>query len=150
VPVLCGSAYKYVGVTELLDAMTALFQRRDASAVDRLYAPGYIQHNPGIPQGRDALRALVAGLSQEVYYEPGLMVAEGDLVAIHGRIRGWSDTPQVVVDLFRIENGRLAEHWDVLQNEVPAGDALGGRAMFDSEEARLHGREHAAPPPAGR
>ncbi|WP_242690983.1 nuclear transport factor 2 family protein [Lysobacter enzymogenes] len=134
----------------VLDAMTALFQRRDASAVDRLYAPGYIQHNPEIPQGRDALRALVAGLSQDVHYEPGLIVAEGDLVAIHGRIRGWSDAPQVVVDLFRIENGQLAEHWDVLQNETPAGAALGGKAMFDPEEARSYGRERAAPAQTGR
>lgn len=117
----------------VLDAMTSLFQRRDASAVERLYTLGYIQHNPNIPQGRDALQALVAGLSPEVYYEPGLMIAEEDFVAIHGRIRGWADVPQVVVDLFRIEGGKLAEHWDVLQNEVPAAE--GGIAMFDPKEA---------------
>ena len=119
----------------VLEAMTSLFQRHDASAVERLYAPDYIQHNPDIPQGRAALQALVAELPPAVHYEPGLMVAEGDLVAIHGRIRGWADAPQVVVDLFRIEGGRLAEHWDVLQNEVPATDALGGVSMFDPEEA---------------
>jgi predicted SnoaL-like aldol condensation-catalyzing enzyme len=123
----------------VLEAMTALFQRHDASAVERLYAPDYIQHNPGIPQGRDALQVLVSDLSQAVQYEPGLIVAEGDLVAIHGRIRGWADTPQVVVDLFRIEGGRLAEHWDVLQNEVPATNAVGGISMFDPDEgARRH------------
>ena len=121
------------------DAMTSLFQRHDASAVDRLYAADYVQHNPGIPQGRDALRALVAKLSPDVHYEPGLMVAEGDLVAIHGRIRGWADAPQVVIDLFRIAHGRLAEHWDVLQNEVPATAALGGIAMFDPDEAARSG-----------
>lgn len=122
----------------VLEAMTSLFQRHDASAVERLYAPDYIQHNPDIPQGRDALQALVAGLSEDVYYEPGLIVAEGDLVAIHGRIRGWADASQVVVDLFRIEDGKLAEHWDVLQNEVPVTAALAGIAMFDPEEgARL-------------
>jgi predicted SnoaL-like aldol condensation-catalyzing enzyme len=81
------------------------------------------------------LRSLVAGLSPAVFYEPGLVVAEGDLVAIHGRIRGWAEVPQVVVDLFRIEGGRLAEHWDVLQNEVPLTDAVGGTSMFDPEEA---------------
>lgn len=119
----------------VLDAMTSLFQRHDASAVERLYAPDYIQHNPDIPQGRDALQALVADLSPDVhYYEPGLMVAEGDLVAIHGRIHGWAASPQVVVDLFRIEDGKLAEHWDVLQNEVPVSAALGGIAMFDPGE----------------
>lgn len=118
----------------VLEAMTSLFQRHDASAVDRLYAPDYIQHNPNIPQGRDVLKALVAGLSKAVYYEPGLMVAEGDLVAIHGRIRGWADAPQVVVDVFRIEDGKLAEHWDVLQNEVPVTAAVGGISMFDPGE----------------
>lgn len=119
------------------EAMTALFRRHDASAVERLYAADYIQHNPGIPQGRDALQALVAGLSPAVHYEPGLMVAEGDLVAIHGRIRGWADAPQVVIDVFRIQDGRLAEHWDVLQNEVPVTAAHGGVAMFDpAEDAR--------------
>jgi len=117
----------------VLEAMTSLFQRHDASAVERLYAADYIQHNPVIPQGRDALQALVAKLSQAVYYEPGLIVAEGDFVAIHGRIRGWADAPQVVVDLFRIEGGKLAEHWDVLQNEVPITAALGGVSMFDPE-----------------
>jgi predicted SnoaL-like aldol condensation-catalyzing enzyme len=118
----------------VIEAMTSLFQRHDASAVERLYAPSYIQHNPQIPQGRDALKALVATLSPAVYYEPGLIIAEGDLVAIHGRIRGWGDAPQVVVDVFRIEDGKLAEHWDVLQDEVPVTAALGGISMFDPKE----------------
>jgi predicted SnoaL-like aldol condensation-catalyzing enzyme len=118
----------------VLEAMTSLFQRHDATAVDRLYASNYIQHNPDIPQGREALRALVAGLSKDVRYEPGLMVAEGEYVAIHGRIRGWAGQPQIVIDLFRIEDGKLAEHWDVLQNEAPAAAAFGGISMFDPEE----------------
>ncbi|MHB2264016.1 nuclear transport factor 2 family protein [Aliihoeflea sp. PC F10.4] len=118
----------------VLEAMTSLFQRHDASAVERLYVPDYVQHNPNIPQGRDALQAIVADLSPDVYYEPGLMIAEDDLVAIHGRIRGWSEAPQVVVDIFRVENGRLAEHWDVLQDEVPATAALAALSMFDPDE----------------
>ena len=122
----------------VLEAMTSLFQRRDASAVGRLYARDYIQHNPDIPQGRDALQALVAGLSDDVHYQPGLVIAEGNHVAIHGRIRGWSDTPQLVVDLFRIEDGKLAEHWDVLQEEVPAAALRSGMPTFGTDEgARL-------------
>lgn len=119
----------------VLEAMTALFQRRDASVVDRLYAPGYVQHNPGIAQGRTALAELVAQLPPDVYYEPGLVIAEGAYVAIHGRIRGWAPTPQVVVDIFRIEDGRLAEHWDVLQNEIPPGAGKAGVAMFSADES---------------
>lgn len=118
----------------VLEAMTSLFQRHDTSTVERLYADDYIQHNPDIPQGRDALQAIVADLSDAVYYEPGLIVAEGEFVAIHGRIRGWAEVPQIVVDLFRIENGKLAEHWDVLQNEASAKDALGSVSMFDPAE----------------
>ena len=57
----------------------------------RSVRPNYIQHNPNIPQGRDALQALVADLSQAVYYEPGLIVAEGDLVANRGGGRSLSD-----------------------------------------------------------
>jgi predicted SnoaL-like aldol condensation-catalyzing enzyme len=121
------------------EAMISLFQRRDASAVERFYAPNYIQHNPNIAQGRDALRELVANLSDAVYYEPGIIVAEGDFVALHGRIRGWAEAPQVVIDLFRIEDGKLAEHWDVLQNEVALTKALGGVPMFDAHEG-----EHSA------
>lgn len=121
----------------VVEAMKSLFQRRDASAVDRLYASAYVQHNPSIPQGRDALRTLVSNLSRDVYYEPGLTVAEGDFVAVHGRIRGWADAPQVVVELFRIENGKLAEHWDVLQDEVPGATTLTGISMFDSDEGLL-------------
>ncbi len=118
----------------VLDAMTALFQRHDASAVERLYADDYIQHNPGIPQGRAALKGLVENLSSSVYYEPGLIIAEGDLVAIHGRIRGWAEEPQIVVDIFRVQEGKLAEHWDVLQNEVPATAGVAGLSMFDPGE----------------
>ncbi len=118
----------------VLEAMTSLFQRHDAAAVDRLYADDYIQHNPHIPQGRDALRRIVEALSPSVHYEPGLVIAEGDLVAIHGRIRGWSEEPQVVIDIFRVEGGKLAEHWDVLQNEVLAASGTAGRPMFDPDE----------------
>lgn len=121
----------------VLEAMTSLFQRHDASAVDRLYARDYIQHNPHIPQGRDALRDLVNGLSPSVHYEPGLVIAEGDLVAIHGRIQGWAEEPQVAIDIFRVEGGKLAEHWDVLQNEVPAASGAAGLSMFDPDEARI-------------
>jgi predicted SnoaL-like aldol condensation-catalyzing enzyme len=80
------------------------------------------------------LQSLVETLSPDVHYEPGMMIAEDDRVAIHGRIRGWGDAPQVVVDIFRIEDGRLAEHWDVLQDDVPA-TAAGGVSMFDPAEA---------------
>ncbi|MGK7654365.1 nuclear transport factor 2 family protein [Roseovarius sp. B08] len=119
----------------VLDAMTSLFQRHDTSAVQRLYSEDYVQHNPNIPQGRDALQRIVETLSKSVYYEPGLIIAEGDLVAIHGRIRGWADETQIVVDIFPVEGGKLAEHWDVLQNEVTAASGMAALSMFDPAES---------------
>jgi predicted SnoaL-like aldol condensation-catalyzing enzyme len=121
----------------VLTAMTSLFQRKDPLAVERLYAPDYVQHNPSIPQGREALAKLVAQLPAAVFYEPGLIIADGAYVAIHGRIRGWAPNPQVVVDIFRIEDGRLAEHWDVLQDEAAVAGSKSGVAMFSSDEARV-------------
>jgi len=118
----------------VVEAMTSLFQHKDAEAVARLYAPHYVQHNPMIPQGRAALAALVARLPADLFYEPGLMVAEGPYVAIHGRIRGWAPKPQIVVDIFRVEDGLLAEHWDVLQDEVAEGVTESGTAMFSADE----------------
>ena len=104
---------------------------RPREAIERYTGDDYIQHNPNIPQGRDALRNIVETLPPSVHYEPGLVIAEGDLVAIHGRIRGWADEPQILIDIFRIEGGKLVEHWDVLQDEVAAAAGL---PMFDPDE----------------
>lgn len=121
----------------VLEAMARLFQRHESAAVDLFYAEDYVQHNPNVPQGREALKLLIATLPPSVYYEPGLIIAERDFVAIHGRIRGWAAVPQIVVDLFRIEAGKLAEHWDVMQNEVAVAAAVPGLAMFDPMEQSL-------------
>ncbi len=114
------------------EAMIALYQRRDASAVDRFFAPDYVQHDPSIPQGRAALKDIIRGLAPDAWYEPGLMIAEGDLVVIRGRLRGWTLVPRIVVSVFRIENGLLAEHWDVMEDEVRS--PFGGIAKFDPAE----------------
>ena len=115
-----------------------------AGAANRYIGDTYIQHNPQIPQGRDALRSVVETLSPSVHYEPGLIIAEGDLVAIHGRIRGWSEEPQVVIDIFRVQGGKLAEHWDVLQTEAPAASGTAGLSMFDPDESAHQPRSEVA------
>ncbi len=55
--------------------------------------------------------------------EPGLVVAEGNYVTIHDRFLGWGPKPMVAVDIFRVANGKIAEHWDVMQEEVPAAQS---------------------------
>lgn len=48
-----------------------------------------------------------------------MVVAEDEYVMIHGRYTGWAPKPLVAVDIFRIVDGKLVEHWDVMQEEVP-------------------------------
>ena len=64
-------------------------------------------------------------------YEPGMVVAEGDLVMIHGRHSGWRPKPVIAVDIFRVKDGKLVEHWDGMQEEVPASETKSGNAMFE-------------------
>jgi predicted SnoaL-like aldol condensation-catalyzing enzyme len=115
-----------------LKAIRGIFIERDSRVVQELFAPDYIQHNPTIPSGRDAISALVGSLPEGFRYEPGMVVAEGNIVMIHGRYVGWAPEPMVAVDIFRVDNGRLVEHWDVMQAEVPARETKSKNAMFTS------------------
>ena len=113
----------------VLEVLKRAFVERDPSVVDQYFAGSYKQHNPSIPDGPAAVAKMIPTLTA-LTYEPGMAVAEGDLVMVHGRYTGWGPKPMVAVDIFRVENGKVVEHWDVLQEEVPAGKTASGNAMF--------------------
>ncbi len=113
------------------NAMDELFVTKEAQkAVDQYFGKPYLQHNPTIADGADDLPKVVASLPANFKYEPGVIVADGDLVMIHGRYTGWGPKPLVTVDIFRVKNGKLVEHWDVMQEDVPASATKSGRPMF--------------------
>ena len=114
----------------VLAGIKGVFIDRDPSAVDRLFSVDYRQHNPQIPNGPAAIKALLGNLSREFKYEPGLVMVDGDYVSIHGRYTGWGPKPMIAVDIFRVTNGKIAEHWDVLQEEVLAAQSANGNSMF--------------------
>lgn len=114
----------------VLAGIKGVFIDRDPSAVDRLFSADYRQHNPQIPNGPAAIKALLGNLSRDFKYEPGLVMADGDYVSIHGRYTGWGPKPMIAVDIFRVANGKIAEHWDVMQEEVPAAQSANGNSMF--------------------
>jgi predicted SnoaL-like aldol condensation-catalyzing enzyme len=84
-----------------------------------------------IAPGRDGLFNLVRSLPPTLRYEPGLIVAEGDFVIVHGRFSGFAAPANwIAADILRIQDGILIEHWDVIQDEVARDQSKSGRPMF--------------------
>jgi predicted SnoaL-like aldol condensation-catalyzing enzyme len=106
-----------------------LFGDRDTSAVDRWVAPDYRQHSSLAADGPEALRELVGGLPAAFRYEPARVLADGDLVALHGTYHGFGPQPLVAFDIFRVADGKLAEHWDALSPVV--APTASGRTQTD-------------------
>ena len=115
----------------VLQAFDTLFNKRDYAAAKRFWSPDYIQHSAHIAPGRDGLFELVKAAPKELRYENALIVADGDYVMLHGRFSGIGQPVNwIVVDILRIENGLLAEHWDVIQDEVTREGSKSGLPMF--------------------
>lgn len=114
----------------VLAAMTRLFVQRDLTALDDHWDPNYIQHNPRMPNGLGFFRQVIPSLKPDFRYEPGFVMEDGEFVMIHGRYTGWGEKPVVGVDIFRVRDGKFVEHWDVIQEEVPAGQTASGHPMF--------------------
>lgn len=117
----------------VLKAYQALFGDHDLSAVDRYWAQDYIQHNPYMADGTEAVKQYVEkiGLLNGPKFKVEFLrvAAEGDLVFTQLRQPKMGDNPEmVIVDIFRVANGKIAEHWDVMQ-AVPA-DAVNKRPMY--------------------
>jgi predicted SnoaL-like aldol condensation-catalyzing enzyme len=113
----------------VIKAVTEVFVNGDATALDRYWSENYVQHNPQIPNGREALKQMMSG-GGNMKYEMGLVVADGDFVMVHARITGFGPKPLIAVDIFRVKEGKLVEHWDVLQEEVPAENTASKNSMF--------------------
>jgi predicted SnoaL-like aldol condensation-catalyzing enzyme len=115
----------------VLEAFETLFNKRNYAAAERFWSPNYIQHSAHIPPGREGLFTLVKGLPQGFHYENGLTVANGEYVLLHGRFSGIGQPANwVVVDIVRLEDGQLAEHWDVVQDEATQAESKSGLPMF--------------------
>jgi predicted SnoaL-like aldol condensation-catalyzing enzyme len=118
----------------VLEAFDTLFNKRDYVAAEKFWSPNYIQHSAHIEPSRDGLFNLIRNAPDTLRYEHQLIVAEGDYVIIHGRFSGHGPpVAWIAADIIRIENGRLAEHWDVLQDEATKAQSKSGLPMFGEE-----------------
>ena len=117
----------------VLEAFDALFNRRDYAAAEKFWSPNYIQHSAQIAPGREGLFELVKAAPTTLKYEPGLVVADGDYVILHGRFSGIGlPVNWIVADIVRIESGILVEHWDVIQDEATEEQSRSKAPMFGS------------------
>ncbi len=110
----------------------AFVKRQPAEARDRYLGAEYKQHNPTAPDGAQVFPDLINGLFAQVpnaSFHLKRAIAEGDLVVLHYNLKMLpDDLGQAVVDIFRVENGKIVEHWDVMQ-AVPA-QASNTNGMF--------------------
>ena len=117
----------------IVEAFTEIFYRQKnvRKAFLDYVSENYIQHNPNIPDGREAaIEILEPKFSQpSASFEIKRILVDGDLAAIH--LHGKMSADSVggaVVDIFRLQDGKISEHWDVLQ-PMPA-NAINPHPMF--------------------
>jgi epsilon-lactone hydrolase len=115
----------------VIEAFDTLFNRREYARAESFWSPDYIQHSAHIAPGRAGLFDLVKSMPAELRYEHQLVVADGDHVMLHGRFSGHGlPANWVVVDVVRVADGVLAEHWDVIQDEAGQAESQSGLPMF--------------------
>ena len=118
----------------VMEAFDTLFNKRDYAAAERFWSPDYIQHSAHIAPGREGLFNLIKGVPPTLKYEPGMIVAEGDLVIVHGRFSNLGlPVNWIAADIVRIQNGILVEHWDVIQDEATEEQSISKRPMFGTK-----------------
>lgn len=117
----------------LTRAMSALFNEHDVPGVKELYTEDYIQHNPNVPTGLEPILGLVPALQDADFsYDVHRMIEDGDLILTHSTAYNaevFGAKKVVAFDLWRIEDGKVAEHWDAI---IPVHqDTASGRTQTD-------------------
>ena len=117
----------------VLEFQEKVFNQHDMAVADRLLTDGYIQHNPRIPSGKAAFMSFfgkLGALRPTLHSDVVRSAASGDLVFVHVRSSdGSGKGDAAIVNIYRVENGKIAEHWDVIQ-PVPDGASANGNTMF--------------------
>ncbi len=110
----------------VLEFYEAGLNQKDFDAAAKFFGPGYIQHNPTAPDGIEGFKAFLGFLREKFpdsHSEIKRAFAEGDFVILHVHsVREKGTRGRAIVDIFRLENGKIVEHWDVVQDipEKPA------------------------------
>jgi predicted SnoaL-like aldol condensation-catalyzing enzyme len=115
----------------VLVALDTLFNERNYCVAEQYWSPGLILHCAHIAPGRHGLFEFVKAAPLTLRYEPGVIVANDNYVIVHGRISG-NGHPRnwITATVLRIEDGCVAEQWEVIQDEVSQTESKSGHPMF--------------------
>lgn len=113
------SAQEEANLALVLDFYDRFFNRHETTAAARVVAEDYIQHNPEVPDGKAPFVNFFTGFFKDNPHSRARIVrsaANGDLVWLHVHAtNGSDDRGQAVIDIFRVKDGKIIEHWDVIQ-----------------------------------
>src|SRR5215831_16580124 len=116
----------------VLEFYEAGLNKKDFEAASKYFGPKYIQHNPGAPDGIEGFKGFVNFLKEKFpnsHSEIRKVFADGDYVILHVHaVREPGTRGRAIVDIFRLENGKIVEHWDVAQ-DIPE-KAANSNGMF--------------------
>lgn len=116
----------------VIDFYEKSLNQKDFEAAAKYFGPHYIQHNPNAPDGIEGLKGLVTFLKEKFPNSKSEIKrawAEGDYVILHVHsVREPGQRGRAIVDIFRLENGKIVEHWDVIQ-DIPE-KAANSNGMF--------------------
>jgi predicted SnoaL-like aldol condensation-catalyzing enzyme len=114
-------------------AMIAIFRNREATAVNRFFDEHFVQHDPNLADGLAGMRALAGEVANAPAADVTIYrtLVDGNYVVLHSRIEGVERYagPVIAFDLFRFNDGKIAEHWGGQEPEAPPN--LSGRTQVD-------------------
>ena len=110
----------------VLEFYEQALNRKDFDAAVKFIGPRYVQHNPTAPDGPEGFKAFLSFLREKFpdsHSEIKRVFADGDYVILHVHsVREKGSRGRAIVDIFKLEDGKIVEHWDVVQDvpEKPA------------------------------